>query len=195
MQSCSSTLHCAALRRPGDFAEDVELILRASHDGLAVVRAAFWASPPGSFRASSVSGADFSSSPPLYLCSAWTSASTHGTSSGAVLPIATSGVVGFALEGRVDWPVAAGLSCGAMAGAVIGTHALHVLGQRALAMRSLPPRRQRAGATTRAATDSRGDRSTHDLRWRVKVWVAVAARYAISVLGEPPPGGGFRDPG
>jgi len=57
----------------------------------------------------------------------------HGTSLAAVLPIAVSGVVGFAVEDSVDWPVAAALVAGAIAGAVIGTHALHVLPTRFLA--------------------------------------------------------------
>lgn len=56
----------------------------------------------------------------------------HGTSLAAVLPIAVSGVIGFALEDSVDWPATAGLVAGAMAGAVIGTHALHVLSTKAL---------------------------------------------------------------
>ena len=56
----------------------------------------------------------------------------HGTSLAAVLPIAVSGVVGFAVEGHVDWPVAAAITIGSMAGAVIGTHALHVLPVRVL---------------------------------------------------------------
>lgn len=57
----------------------------------------------------------------------------HGTSLAAVLPIAASGVVGFGLEGSVDCPVALALIAGAMAGAIIGTHALHVLPTTALA--------------------------------------------------------------
>jgi uncharacterized membrane protein YfcA len=56
----------------------------------------------------------------------------HGTSLAAVLPIAVSGVIGFAVEGSVDWPVAAVITVGSMAGAVIGTHALHVLPVRVL---------------------------------------------------------------
>lgn len=54
----------------------------------------------------------------------------HGTSLAAVLPIALSGVVGFAVDGKVDWPVAAAITAGAMAGAVVGTHALHILPTR-----------------------------------------------------------------
>lgn len=57
----------------------------------------------------------------------------HGTSLAAVLPIALSGVIGFALEDSVDWPVALVLTLGAMAGAVIGTHALHRLSTTFLA--------------------------------------------------------------
>jgi uncharacterized membrane protein YfcA len=56
----------------------------------------------------------------------------HGTSLAAVLPIAIAGVIGFALEDSVDWPATAALVAGAMAGAVIGTHALHVLPTRVL---------------------------------------------------------------
>lgn len=56
----------------------------------------------------------------------------HGTSLAAVLPIALSGVIGFAMEHSVDWSVAASLVAGAMAGAVVGTHALHVLPVRVL---------------------------------------------------------------
>jgi uncharacterized membrane protein YfcA len=56
----------------------------------------------------------------------------HGTSLAAVLPIAVSGVIGYALEDSVDWPVTLALTVGAMAGAIVGTHALHVLPQRVL---------------------------------------------------------------
>jgi hypothetical protein len=57
----------------------------------------------------------------------------HGTSLGAVLPIAISGVIGYGVEGEVDWPVALALVVGAIVGAVIGTHALQVLPVRVLA--------------------------------------------------------------
>lgn len=57
----------------------------------------------------------------------------HGTSLAAVLPIAVSGVVGFALEDSVDWPVAGAIIAGAMIGAVVGTHWLHILPTWALA--------------------------------------------------------------
>jgi uncharacterized membrane protein YfcA len=58
----------------------------------------------------------------------------HGTSLTAILPIAVSGTIGYAVEGSVDWPVAAWLTLGSAGlGAVIGTHLLHVLPRRALA--------------------------------------------------------------
>jgi uncharacterized membrane protein YfcA len=56
----------------------------------------------------------------------------HGTSLAAVIPIAVSSMLGYALEDKVDWPVAALLAAGAVGGAVIGTHALHRLPERAL---------------------------------------------------------------
>lgn len=56
----------------------------------------------------------------------------HGTSLAAVLPIAASGLVAYAVEGEVDWPVAIAMAAGAVAGAVIGTHVLHLLPVRTL---------------------------------------------------------------
>ncbi|MGH9243265.1 MAG: sulfite exporter TauE/SafE family protein [Acidimicrobiales bacterium] len=56
----------------------------------------------------------------------------HGTSLAAVLPIALSGVVGYALDDTVDWPVAAFLSAGSVGGALIGTRLLRILPGRAL---------------------------------------------------------------
>jgi uncharacterized membrane protein YfcA len=56
----------------------------------------------------------------------------HGTSLAAVLPIAASGLAALALAGKVDWPVGVLLAIGSMAGAVIGTHILHVLPERVL---------------------------------------------------------------
>jgi hypothetical protein len=58
----------------------------------------------------------------------------HGTSLAAVLPIAVSSTLGYALEGEVDWPVAGLLALGAVGGAVLGTHVLHRLPQRALGL-------------------------------------------------------------
>ena len=56
----------------------------------------------------------------------------HGTSLAAILPIALSGVAGYAMEGAVDWPAAGLLSIGAVAGAVIGTGLLPRIPRRAL---------------------------------------------------------------
>ena len=56
----------------------------------------------------------------------------HGTSLAAVLPIAMSSLLGYTIEGKVDWPVAGLLALGAVGGAVIGTHILHRLPQRAV---------------------------------------------------------------
>jgi uncharacterized protein len=56
----------------------------------------------------------------------------HGTSLAAIVPIAAAGVLGFAIEDSVDWPVAAMLIAGAAVGAVIGTRLLVVLPARSL---------------------------------------------------------------
>ena len=56
----------------------------------------------------------------------------HGTSLAAVLPIAMSSLFGYTIEDKVDWPVAALLALGAIGGAVLGTHFLHRLPQRAV---------------------------------------------------------------
>ena len=71
--------------------------------------------------------------PVLVLAMAMDQRLAHGTSLAAVLPIAVSGVAGFALEDSVDWPVAGALAAGAMVGAVIGTHWLHKLPTHVLA--------------------------------------------------------------
>jgi uncharacterized membrane protein YfcA len=56
----------------------------------------------------------------------------HGTSLAAILPIAASGVAGFAAAGAVDWPAGALISAGAMAGAWAGTRALRAVPQLVL---------------------------------------------------------------
>ncbi|HEX5945714.1 MAG TPA: sulfite exporter TauE/SafE family protein [Acidimicrobiales bacterium] len=59
----------------------------------------------------------------------------HGTSLAAIVPIAAAGVAGYALEGEIDWAAALFLIIGSAGlGARIGTHLLHVLPQRALAL-------------------------------------------------------------
>jgi uncharacterized protein len=56
----------------------------------------------------------------------------HGTSLAAIVPIAISGVVTYALHDSVDWPVAGLLIVGAVGGAALGTRALAGLNQRVL---------------------------------------------------------------
>lgn len=59
----------------------------------------------------------------------------HGTSLAAIVPIALAGVTGYALDGKVDWAASLFLVLGSAGlGARIGTHLLHVLPQRALAL-------------------------------------------------------------
>jgi uncharacterized membrane protein YfcA len=70
--------------------------------------------------------------PMLVLVAGMAQRLAHGTSLAAVLPIAISGVVGFALDDGVDWAVAGALTAGAMLGAVVGTTWLHALSVRAL---------------------------------------------------------------
>lgn len=58
----------------------------------------------------------------------------HGTSLAAIVPIALAGVVGFTLDGSVDWPVALALAVGAAGGAAIGTRLLHRLPSHVLVL-------------------------------------------------------------
>lgn len=59
----------------------------------------------------------------------------HGTSLAAIVPIALAGVIGYAIAGEVDWVASLFLVVGsAGVGAVIGTHLLHVLPTRLLAL-------------------------------------------------------------
>jgi len=50
-----------------------------------------------------------------------------GTSLAAVLPIAISGVVGYQIDHKIDWPVAVLISIGAIVGAQLGAKFLHQL--------------------------------------------------------------------
>ena len=58
----------------------------------------------------------------------------HGTSLAAVVPISVASLVTYAVHDNVDWSVALWLAIGAVAGAIIGTHLLHVLPHRTLAI-------------------------------------------------------------
>lgn len=56
----------------------------------------------------------------------------HGTSLAATLPIALASLATYLAHGNVDWAIALFFSIGAIAGAVVGTHLLHVIPKRAL---------------------------------------------------------------
>jgi uncharacterized membrane protein YfcA len=56
----------------------------------------------------------------------------HATSLAAIVPIAVAGAVGYALAGALDWLAAGLLTIGAAAGAVVGTHVLRRIPERAL---------------------------------------------------------------
>lgn len=56
----------------------------------------------------------------------------HATSLAAIVPIALAGVVGYALDGAVDWTATALLVAGAILGTVAGTRLLRRIPQRSL---------------------------------------------------------------
>lgn len=56
----------------------------------------------------------------------------HGTSLAATLPIALASLATYLAHGNVDWAVACCFAVGAIGGAVIGTHLLHVIPKRVL---------------------------------------------------------------
>jgi uncharacterized protein len=56
----------------------------------------------------------------------------HATSLAAIVPIAVAGAAGYAIEGAVHWLAALILTVGGAAGAVVGTHLLRRLPERAL---------------------------------------------------------------
>jgi len=56
----------------------------------------------------------------------------HGTSLAATLPIAVASLITYLAHGNVDWPVALFLAIGAIAGAIVGTHLLHVIPKNVL---------------------------------------------------------------
>lgn len=70
--------------------------------------------------------------PALVLAAGFDQRLAHGTSLASVLPIAASGLVGFAVQDSVDWVAALLLVVGSVLGAVIGTRLLQVLPVRAL---------------------------------------------------------------
>ena len=72
--------------------------------------------------------------PGLVLAAHMTQRLAHGTSLAAVVPISVASLVTYAAHDNVDWSVALWLAIGAVAGAIIGTHLLHVLPHRTLAI-------------------------------------------------------------
>jgi uncharacterized protein len=58
----------------------------------------------------------------------------HGTSLAAIVPIALSGVITYAIHDSVDWAAAGLIVIGAAGGAVLGTRALRNIDQRLLRM-------------------------------------------------------------
>lgn len=62
--------------------------------------------------------------PGLVLLAGMRQHEAHGTSLAAIVPVATGGVIGYAVEGAVDWPAALLLAMGGAAGAVLGARIL-----------------------------------------------------------------------
>ncbi len=56
----------------------------------------------------------------------------HGTSLGTAVPISISGLIGFAIAGKVDWPVSVPIIIGGAIGAVVGTRFLRQISSRKL---------------------------------------------------------------
>jgi len=58
----------------------------------------------------------------------------HGTSLAAILPISVASLITYWGHQHVDWPVAFWLSCGAVAGSIVGTRLLAVTSKRTLGL-------------------------------------------------------------
>lgn len=56
----------------------------------------------------------------------------HATSLAAIIVIASFGMLGFAVEGRVDWVVGAGLAIGGIVGAALGANLMDKMSPSAL---------------------------------------------------------------
>ena len=56
----------------------------------------------------------------------------HATSLAAIIVIASFGMLGFAVDGRVDWKVGAGLAIGGIVGAAIGANLMDKMSPAAL---------------------------------------------------------------
>ncbi|MGH2767104.1 MAG: TSUP family transporter, partial [Actinomycetota bacterium] len=70
--------------------------------------------------------------PGLVLVLRMTQRSAHATSLAAIVPIAAAGAAGYAQAGALDWAAAGLLTAGGAVGAVVGTHALRRIPERAL---------------------------------------------------------------
>src|SRR5205823_604712 len=100
----------------------------------------------------------------------------HGTSLGAILPIAVAGVIGFALEHSVDWSAGGLIIVGAVGGAMVGARLLGKLSDRWLRL---------AFGLFLVATAIRLLITTHAPSGRgpIDVWVALALVAAGVVSG------------
>jgi uncharacterized membrane protein YfcA len=127
--------------------------------------------------------------PALVLVLAMEQRLAHGTSLAAIVPIALAGVLGYALEGEVDWAASLFLIIGSAGlGARIGTHLLHVLPQRVLAFAF---GLAMLATAARLVLDSGGASGRPDLTVGMAlalVGVGVVAGTAAGLLGV---GGGF----
>ena len=56
----------------------------------------------------------------------------HGTSLAATLPISLASLATYLVHGNVDWTVALFITIGALGGAIVGTHLLHVIPKNVL---------------------------------------------------------------
>lgn len=91
----------------------------------------------------------------------------HGTSLAAVLPIALSGTLGYALDNKIDWTAALCLALGsATIGAVVGTHLLQLVPRRGLALAF-------AGVLALTAVRMAVDNSDAAGRGDLTVWTVV----------------------
>ena len=70
--------------------------------------------------------------PLLVLWAGYGQRDAHATSLGAIIPISVAGILTYGIAGRVDWPDAAALAVGAVAGARLGAGMLARIDERSL---------------------------------------------------------------
>jgi uncharacterized protein len=112
----------------------------------------------------------------------------HGTSLAAIVPIAIAGVCGFVLDDAVDWPVAAAIVVGAVAGSLIGTTALRVIPQRGLRLAFIGFLLLTAGRMLVATPDAAGRGELDVLMVLGLIALGVASGTLAGLLGV---GGGI----